>query len=643
MTNQIKVGSATRESLVGSDVGKDIFADTLVAWRESLIGDSYGVDHPTDTCVAWRETLIGDSVGIDAPGVLGHGSILTVVREVLAREAPVRTLSVSREALVSLPGDPLYVSHNDVMLKQTAMLAKPGWPLPSTVRGYDFAATLREQVAMHRSPTTTPRSSDYAQTMRMQVVTYRALPTADLVRSAISNKTCRQLVAMSRSQAFVAVSMDYARQLRQIAVSARSTLAPSITWSNLIIKRQAELVVLSRIAPIVIITTTAFDSTLAQQAVQRAERDMPRGDVVSAELAQMTVLARDTDPPAIDADVGTLFEQVVQHRVMPDVPVTADVAKYAAMTVLHRATIDPAHILGWRVPQLRQQTLMHRDTTPAGTGPGTVWSAIAVPQLRVSYTLGRTVPAPIDVIDPAIGRHVAKLSMISVATRSTTTPDVIVRQSRYVFQVATQVVLIDDTFEPPPPPPPFAEVYSVVASSVMNDTEGWSPVSLAKVEQVIESVAMRDDYAWPDATIPASEAIVNQVVETAVVGDVFPDPGVAQSDAMVQALTQAVLLGDADFPDPAIVQSDATVSSLAQSAVLADSDFPTADVPQSDVAVSSLAASTVLHDAALTDVFGMSEITANALIHVIVLRDSTMMRIPKRPIGPRPQITVSIS
>jgi hypothetical protein len=646
------VGSAVRENLTGDSAGRDIMANAVSTVREVVTGDGVGSNTPASVYSAAREILTGDSVGVTF-----LAGVATVVREILSKEPPLRISSAVRENVVSIPDDPITVSHIIPSYRQTAVQRRPTMALPSTVKSMEMVFSLRE-LAVQRLVRFPSISFEYAMTLRMQTV--MRLTTAPTIRSPITTGSYRQLAVLSRTHAHVPVSAVYAATQQQLAVLHRVVVPAPDVRTAIRVGTQQQVVVLSRRVDIPVILTDAFVHTQVQQIVLEDTRPAPHSPIDAATLVQMTVQRHNVVPPGIDDRVGAQVQQVVIERVPavvhgPDivaqyrqqitlgraVPASQRSPLYAAGGVMlvaqHRESIPPQYALGWRVNTMRQQIVQER---PAA---GAYRSQVEVGSMRITFVLHRVTPLPIDVIDPSVGRHVGQYQMLAVQHRVTLPPEVISAQTRFVYQLVGQVA-VGDIFPPPdypPPEPPISAVFSFGELVMVGDNAGWVAVSAVTVQPVIEQVVVGDDI-WIDPTVPLSSVDAFGVYAALAVGDVFADPASLLSEAQVDALGQAVVIGDDSMPDPALPLSEIQVSYLVEMPLVGDVSLPDPTIPQSEVIARSLAAFAVLGDDSLVGEFPMSPLTIPCLAQVFVLGDRDLRGVPLR-YGPRPVVTVSMS
>jgi hypothetical protein len=101
-------------------------------------------------------------------------------------------------------------------------------------------------------------------------------------------------------------------------------------------------------------------------------------------------------------------------------------------------------------------------------------------------------------------------------------------------------------------------------------------------------------------------------------------------------------LGDSTFPNSMIPQSVVQVRGVTEFAAVGDAQFPDPMIPASDARSSLVGATPVVRDPSMQGNFGMSEIEALMVLEFALIRDPTLVGIPRRT-GPRPIVTVSMS
>jgi hypothetical protein len=503
-------------------------------------------------------------------------------------------------------------------------------------------------------------SDKFASTLQMQTVQHRFFVPAPQVWSANPVRTLVQQAVQSRSKMYVPVSEVRVAAEKQQVVQRRVFTPANQARTAISAGTLVQQFIASRAQKVVVITTEADAITLAEQVVQATGRPAPHSTITDAFLTEMVVQRRNVVPPNSGENVMQQVQQVVRLRdivpprgpeyaaslVQQTVAVrdrvtnhsTTSVAATVELAVVYRETYAPAYAQGRHARTLAQQVVAPR--IGASSGPHSLTSVM---QLALRFVLGRTTPKPWDVIDPAIGRHAAYLTMLTVQHRATLPPATISKESRYVFNVAEQVVARDAFPAPDLPPPVIPETYSnLVAEEVVIRDSGWGPVSAATAIQVAGQVVVGDNHGWIDPTAPTSEIMTFEVFEGALVRDTFPDPAKGQSDALIAGLVETLALGDATFPNSMVPQSAVQVRSLAESVAVGDAQFPNPMIPSSAVQSSLVAAVVAVRDPSLQGNFGMSEIASSSVVEFTVIRDPTLVGITRRT-GPRPIVTVSMS
>lgn len=651
MANETKIGSAIRETLTGSRIGQVLAADALSVVREELKGHRVGKNVMGDALSVVRETVAGQRIGRNVAS-----DVISVIREVLIAEPPIRVVSATREVLVSIPGEPLTQARLVPGYRQAVVMLRPKMALPSTVKSPQIVPSLRQQV-VRQVEREWARSGIYAATLRVQAVVLRNVLPANDMNSFATVSVFVEQVVRSRGLTYVPVSAVFVRAQRQMVVSTRVvTRAPDVRTA-ITVGSQRQQIVVSRKTAVVVIMTEAHVASLAQQFVIEDTRPAPRSIIDAKTLVHMTVRKHTVVPPGIDDRVAGLREQVVIGRV-PTAPFGVEfartlfeqavvgrpavmheshaiVGKHVELTVMHRVTYAPAFVVGRHVSNLHSQVVMKRVTVMEH-------GYVHVGAMSLAFILRRVVPAPWDVIDPAIGRHAATLHMMSVHRRTTTPPAVISKESRYVFNLAQQSVL-GDVFDAPPLPPPVVQETLVfqVAHQVAHRDREWGPVSAVKVIELASSLVVGDNAGWIDASLPGSDVSVFAAQQAVALGDVFPDVMMVRSAAEVAMLGQVFAVGDS-MPDPMLPLSEIQASAVVEMAAVGDAQFADPTIPLSEVRSSLVASPVAVGDPSLRGSFGMSEIKATSVLEFLLIRDRSLVGIPLRQ-GPRPIITVSMS
>lgn len=616
--------------------------------REALIAEK-----PITVANVVMEHLVGD--GYAFPSIV---SIYPVVREALIREAPILVGAVVLDTLLSLPGDNTTQAYMVASYAQTVMMVRATMADPSTVRSMTDVPSYRQLVAVSR-PVVTPFSITEVGSVRQQITFDREVLLAPQVHSETRAHALQMMIVQSRVRAYEPISMVYAAQLHSQVVTRRDVLPAPDMRTPITVGTQVQQIVQSRIHAPVVIQTYAYVPQLRMQAVQQDTRPAPISVMDAASLRMLVVREHVMPPPGIDDRVGQLREQVVQQRditpphgedqvaqirelvtVARDAtyPLSATIVRsHRMLTIMHRTTYPPKFALGRQAAALRQQVLQAR---PLIDVPHSVSS---VGSLRLSFVLERKVPRPIDVIDPSVGRHAFSLVMLAVQHRVTSPPEQISTFSRFAFGVHGQVV-IGDAFPLPPYPEPTHEsaVTSLLEQIVHGDPDEWAPVSTVTVPSVAAAVVVGDADDWIDASLPHSEVGLAWAGEAAALGDVFPDPFAPLSDAVVDVLASAAVLGDSTMPDPLLPLSEIEARSVTEFAALGDAEWSDPAIPLSEIVAPRLAAFLAHRDPSLIGQFSGSEISSPSVLEFYVIRDPTLKGISLRQ-GPRPVVSVTIS
>lgn len=655
MANPTNTYSTVRESIVGDGVGSTTIVESLTARTEILVGERVGLELKAELLPGQvRELVVGDGVGST-----NVAELMTIVREVLITEAPFKVSAAIRETLVSMPNEDLSVHRLVKGYVQAAVQLRPRMALPGTVKSPRFVPSLRQQ-AVVQAVRQWNRSGDFVMTLRQQAVCARSFVAAPQVRSTIRMNSMRMQVVQSRGQTYVPSSGLYAKGYRQQVIQHRVALAAPDVRSPIMTHGLRILTVQSRKEEVIVITTEAHVTSLVDMVVIADDRPAPRSTINAKTLVHMTVQRHDVAPPGIDDRVAQIRQQVLIPRatvtppfghvhaaqvrqlavagVAPVIPHSVTrVAVLRELVVQHRVVYAPPFALGRHTASLVQQVAQ-------GFRPAPRRSPLFVSSMRLVFVLGRTTVPPWEVIDPAIGRHVTALNMLTVQHRVTTPPETISKESRYVHGVFGQVA-IGDKFPLPPypePEPPETFVQQVVEVVLHRDRDGWAPVTAVRVDRVTEILAVGDNTGWVDPTIPVSEISVDGVVQALAVADSFLDPGISQSSVDGVAVSQMVVVGDSTMPDPALPLSEVQVAGVVEFAAVGDAIWSDPTIPLSDATVSRLTAFLALRDPSLIGEVGGSEISSPLVVEFFVIRDPTLKGIPLRQ-GPRPVVSVTIS
>lgn len=661
--------------VVGDGFAKSSMADAPVSRIEFVVGDMVGRELKAEVLAGQvRELVVGDGVGVDTPA-----GVVSAIIDVVIAEAPFKLAQAILETVVRSEGEDLTVQRIAAKYVQAVSMVRTGLPVPSTVRSLTTVASLRQQT-LQQAVRAWARSSEFAATLRHQTIMRRAV---EPLRSQIRTGTLRMMAVQSRSNVYVPSSGVYAKSLRQMSVTLRQVQGAPAMWSPIRMFTLAQMTVQSRIerTPVIltdafvnslahmtllarqvstpVITTDALVKTLAAQVLMATSRTAPFSRVESKSLIHMTVLHREVLPPGINERVASYRQQIALARVpaptfggmtakhlrmlsvssrVPALQFSSVIAsKLQSMVAQHRVTYPPKFALGRQVYSLIEQAVV-------SYAPLKRRSPINVMSMSIRFVLHRDTPRPIDVIDPAIGRHAYTLTMLTVMHRETEPPTGISKESRLVYNLFAQVA-VRDKFDPAPIPEPEPSetfVEQVIEVLLHRDPEPWSPVSALTARVVFEAIALGDDAGWSDPTIPVSAVQADGVMQAVAVGDVFPGSEVSQSDAMVAGVQAVLAIGDSTMPDPTIPLSEIQANGVIEFAAVGDADWVDPTIPVSDVLAQRVTAFLALRDPSLSGVVGGSEIMSPSVMQFYVTRDPTMKGVALRS-GPRPIISVTIS
>lgn len=691
--------SAVREILFGEPPQPAPKFEVPVVVREVVLFDGRGT--PPHLMQMVRETLTGEPLQPPVPAEQGSvvrefvtgepqerdymAGAAVVVREVVVKEAPFKAIHVMREVLVNKV-EPVTLRHVATGLRQYALMKRPAMAKPSTVISFNTPFVLREIVTQKRT-FTAPRSEMVANKLMFQIAMKRSPALEENTRSPIRISRMAWMATLSRGKAYVPVSEVVMSTLQGQYIMARAVQPAPQVRTAITTPVLVEQIIQSRNERAVVILTDAFVQTGVQQVVQKIAPKQYRSSMDTATLLRTVIQRRDVTPPGIDDRVATVSQAVAIKRPVPpkpqgdeqvrsvrnlvaqrrniEPPFSRDEARVLNSLVLtSRITPGPAFVVGRHVSSYRMQSVHARTnmSPPISYRSGEFVrtlrimsvhetmlpmhrSTTRVASLTLAWTIGKKFPLPWDVIDPAIGRHVANMNVLSVQHRDTTPPETISKESRYAYSVLASVVHIEK-YPPPDMPEPVvpetfvSQVGQVVVFSDAGDEFG--PVSAVMVRGISESLVVGDTDDWVDPTIPVSSVSVAQVMQSVAATDAFPHPSVPQSDAEVMGLHSSLVVGDSTMPDPAIPQSEIEVMAVVEFAAVGDVDLPDPTVPLSDAVVSHLAAFLAVRDPSLIGQFGMSEISSPSVVEFFVVRDPTLKGIPLRQ-GPRPVVSVTIS
>lgn len=637
------------EVVTGAGYGKQGYGLIPSNSREVLVGNGYGLRAYGKLPYVAREVLTGHRVGLNL-----LPTVAAVVREVLMREATFRMPRVGREVLGRWPDAPIRTVSRVPQVRMQVAQERSGYRAPPNLWSYTPVPQLRMVAIRSRGHVALPHSWVPVISLREMVTMRRSAPPPSYLHSLTSAKTLRHLALQSRTIHYVPISanrlkllhMQVLRRLvvppvlhsvipvRKVAQLVLMHREPSTLLAAVAFRKLAELVLQARVAPLP--HSFIDDVTLAQLTLQERIAPLPHSPidtVTLAELAlqhvdvvdftsktdvptvqQLALQERDTTMPLSQTAVVSYRQLALQYRTLgPLNPSELFTAGVRQLALRHRDTVLPGNMSQWLVRPVRQLAIIKRDLPPQVNG------GIQVPTLRVQFMIHRVKPLPIDVVDPAYGRHVAKISQLSLWHRDTESPESISGASRFVETIAEQVVL-GDQFDPPTAAASDATVANVVSWAALGDDTfpGKDEVAIdVIVRHVVTSLAIRD-HSFPDKGAILSNAIVTMAAQPVVLGDDFPDKNQVLSELKVYAVSEFAALGDVSFPDPTLPISTITAFHLVQSCAVGDDVFPDPTIPISNAQV----------------------FTA---IEQVVLRDSTLLRFPVRTDRRRPVVSVSIT
>ena len=609
--------------------------------------------HPVQIFSVVRENLVGDGYGYNAVAYT-----YSVVRESLVKEAPIQVSNVLRETLVSRPAEDATQAYLAGAFNQAVLMVRPPMADPATVRSMIEIASYRELVLGSRIPVA-PFSALSTSTLVQHAVLKRNVLSAPEVFSPLRSHSLRMQIVQSRGRAYEPISMVYTAQLRSQVVAHRATTPAGDVRTPINVGAHAQQIVQSRVHAQVVIQTYAYVAKLYAQVVQQDTRAAPismmeartlrmlvlREHVMPApgiddrvlRLQQQVTQARAITPPHGEDQVAAAVQQAVQART-PVVPLSSTIVKsMRGLVVMRKDTFPPAYALGRHTASLIQQVIQDRSVIVRH-------SVTAVGSMRMQFVLAKDTPAPIEVIDPSVGRHAFSLRMLAVQRRVTEPPEQISTLSRFVYGIAARVI-IGDVFPPPPYPEETHEiaVSQVVEHIAHRDTDDWEPVSALSVRTVKTALVLGDNGEWIDPTVPMSDAVLSGIAQqVAVGGEQYPNPYAPHSDAEVVMLGSAVVVGDATLPDPTIPLSEIEARAVVEFAAVGDAEWSDPTIPLSEIVATHLASFLAVHDPSLTGTVGGSDLSALSVVEFYVIRDPTLEGIPLRS-GPRPVVSVTIS
>ena len=654
MVEKVGASNAIHEVVVGERVGRSIAAEVHTLAVDVLHGERTGRSIAADVLTQSADVLHGERIGRDIAT-----DVLAVVSEALIRIRPITAVSQRVELLVSLPNDPIKPGGQVYRFAQEVFQQRDPLPLPSTVWSWTHVFTYGQVVTTHRVvPGIWPRSPNTAASVVQQALLKR---TGRPPISPLQAKTLRSLAVVSRGDVYVRTSGVFLAQGMWLATAGRDPMpAPSTLRSPIQSRTAVELVVLSKAArepdPTNVQVATSHQFAIAwrsrawtvdqQVGVLVQMTTVTRVPVLEKSPEQvawqnmLALQARVPEPPHGPNEVAQQVQAAIQARA-PGYPMSATtVSVLAAMAALRRVLPRPGDVGGWYAGEFVQTAVAIRNVLL----PGQITN-VQVAQGRITYTMGRTVKSPISVIDPTVGRHVFSLHQKIVSFRPTLTPEDKMRQQRNVFSLALWVTLPDASFPPPPTEPEIAEgAVLLVAQQVLlpDDTWQWEPTSRLTALAVQQHVAVADPADWIDPTTPGSDAAVLLAAEAVAAADPdgWIDPQTAASDAYLLQVSEQVAAVDASFPPTTVPLSEVDLLLAAEALAMGDDSFPDGTQPQSAVDLVAVVNPLVSQDHGMIGRLPVSQQQVLAVMAMVVVPDPTLGRIPARPRGPRPSVSI---
>lgn len=634
----------------------DAVVSTSAASQEAVVGERVGLDLSAAVPSIASDTLIGERIGRDIAA-----EVIAVTFEALISEPPIVAQQALSETLVSSPDEPLSQTHKATQ----AIVEATQWKLtpdPATVKSMTPVAGVFSLSIGGRDVAIPISDAIYAHTSLLAALT-RDLAPADDVISPLDVGTAATMVTVSREKSYEPVSEVAVKAARTLAAAARSMPPADDVISPLDAGGAVTIVTMAYERPMP--QGGQWAAQMFQMTVAARDLDASYTPPLVAQGLQQVVLARETSPPYTQAQVAQEHQQVVQDRAVATPTSPLSFAKLAEQVTRERPVA--MHVSQIIIPSEVQLTVQARDTVPpgqmVGVTAGAAWEEVSrhrtVPapedmrsplraqQVRVTYNQGRFMPHPEDVTDPALGRHAAQLVHMTISFRATEPPVDPDEGARRLASAATAPVLGDTTFPPPPTEPidmALARVLAVGEITILGD-DSFPPQSRVDIAAIGVPVALGDAEGWADPTIPVSDVSVLQTGAFSVLAETtLPPADLPQSEARAHLVGGQLVIGDAaGWMDPTIPNSDVTIPQVFEHAILGDTTLPPGDQAQSDAGVSQVSASLVIADPTAAGAMPGSDVQVTMLLQRLVLADETMYRLPVRPAGPRPVISISIS
>lgn len=650
--------------------------------QDALTGEQYGRDFAGEVGQVNAEALVGKQYGRDIAADVRY-----VTTDVLLRIYPVTVIAAVSEALVSLPDDATRPGAQVYRTAEEVAQARDPMPHPALVRSWVDVPSYGQLVTSYRKlPSDWARSPTAASSVHLMSIqtTLRGAPHSPISALALSTMS-----VVSRGKVYVPASGVFTRTVRTLALSARIGLPlpaevrsytrvanafilatggrsalpqPGDVLSYTRAANAFALTVLSRRESGPGVTDEQVQGLFALATQQRTAR-IPV-EQYAGKVAQLAVALRVPLAPRSAGQVAKATTLALQQRVPEEPRSPAAVAGFAQLTTVARAgskQLSPALVGALGMIATVRRLATHPDDVGAWGSAACVQSVLAIRNVfspsrmtdvrvssaKIAYTMGRTVKAPIDVIDPTVGRHAYNLHQLSVQYLATETPDERMRKQRNVFNLAQLTVASDGSF-PAPPTKPEASIceVAIVAQHVVvpESLWLWEPTSKIDVAALTQPVVMGDVADWIDPYVPASAAVLTNAAALVVAADPdgWLDPAAAASDAQLDMLVEGVVVGDATFPDTTLPLSDLELHRLTQHVAMRDESFPIGTRPLSTVDVFVVARVVVARDNSLVGRLATSQTLLVSAAEVVVVPDPSLNGIPSRPRGPRPSVSIAM-
>jgi hypothetical protein len=493
----------------------------------------------------------------------------------------------------------------------------------------------------------------------------RSTTSAGEVISPLDIPQLVTLVTRSRDKAYQPLSAAFTKTVAQLSASARAVTPAPAVISPLDVGATFTITVQAADRPMPLTGVWAYQA--AQLSTQRRAMPAASSQVLLAKQVLLAARRRDTDPPFTQAQLGKEALLVAQQRdtstprsplaakkVVTQSAVARDTALHESYRILasevllaaqQRITPPPDSMVGVMAISIRQQAVQGRAAPPAGAMRSPMYSKA----VRITYAMGREMPHPDDVLDPSVGRHSGQVATLTTQHRVTEPPTDTGDSGpdARLHGLALVPVLLDTDFPEPPTEPTdlaLARMNALAQVAVLPDSS-FPPQSRVYLPALAESAAIGDAEGWQDPTVPVSPALLHGMGEVLVLGDAsLPPADLPLSDARLSLIGRQVALDDSTgWRDPTMPQSDARVRQVIEFAVLSETGLPPGDQPQSVVSTGQVAQVAVLADKVIAGTLAGSNAVTLLLLEQAVLSDPTMRRLPARPAGPRPIISISIT